>query len=119
MWPHPTPRDHDVHKLESTLPEDPSKPLTPFMTKTYFGRFWKNISKFLLSYNHLPLKADMTLHFSKFKLSLLKDALCQFWLKSAQCFYSREEVENVKKVYKQKDAGQNVIINSHLRFQLK
>lgn len=60
LWSYPTHRDHDEPKLEFTLPEDPSKQL--FRTKTFFRRFLKSTNKFLLNFNHLPLKACMTLH---------------------------------------------------------
>ena len=31
LWPHPTPRGHDFHIFESTLPEDASTQVSAFL----------------------------------------------------------------------------------------
>ena len=33
LWPHPTPGDHDLNKLESTLPEDASTQVKAFQAE--------------------------------------------------------------------------------------
>ena len=45
LWPHPTPGDHDLNKLESTLPEDAFILICTFLAWLFFKRkFWKMFS---------------------------------------------------------------------------
>lgn len=52
MWPHSTPIDHDLNKLEFTLPEDASNKSLAFLTKGFEN-------KFLIILNYFPFERDL------------------------------------------------------------
>ena len=54
----------------------------------WWRRFFKNV-KFSPIRNYLPLKIGGTLHLNTLESLLLKNALCQVWLKLAQWIWSR------------------------------
>ena len=75
-WPHLTPGDHDLNKLESILPEDTSTQIDAFQDELFLRRF-------LIILNHLLFKEGVALHLKKHECPLHSYALCQLWLKSA------------------------------------
>ena len=78
------------------------------------GEFFFNfINAFSLFRNYLPLERDGVLHLNKLESPSPKDALCQVWLKLAQCFRRRWTCD------RQTDDGRQVIRKAHLNFQLR
>ena len=77
----------------------------------YFGYFC----------NYLPLEKGRILHLNKLESPLLKDALCQVWLKLAQWFWRRWKCEKFtdRRTDRQTDDGQQVIRKAQLSFQLR
>ena len=85
------------------------KTLSPFhlrMLDAKFGWNWPNGStaEDIFRFGHcvslfrdnLPLEKGVTLHLNKLQSSSPKDALCQVWLKLAQCFWRRWECEKFR-----------------------
>ena len=81
MWPHPTPRDHDFHNFESTLPEDASTQVSAFLAD-YFLR--RRILKIYSIYSYVKLRPPIVPHptprdhdFHNFESTLPEDASTQ------------------------------------------
>lgn len=69
--PHPTPENHDLNKLESTSPEDASTQVSNFLANWFMRKkILKDINKFPIIFNHLPLKEDVAHYFTKLETPL-------------------------------------------------
>ena len=85
---------------------------------------------FLLFWNYLPLEKGRALHLNKLESPLLKDALCQVWLKLAQWFWrsrwkyekftdGRTDEHTDGQTDRSTEYGRQVIRKAHLSFQLR
>ena len=57
--------------------------------RSWNRRFLNFVNVFSLFHNYLTLEKGGALHFNKFESPSSKYALCQVWLKLAQCFWRR------------------------------
>lgn len=101
LWPHPSPEDHELNKLESTLLENAS-PLV-FLANWFIRiSFLKNTNNSIIL-NHVPFKGDVTLCLNNLESLSPKDVVCQVWLNFASD--SKEEDENVNILRQQHQRG--------------
>ena len=79
-----------LNKLESPSPKDALCQIWLKLALWFWRRrFFNFINVFSLFRNYLPLEKGGALHLNKLKSPSPKDALCQVWLKLAQCFWRR------------------------------
>ena len=79
-----------MKKLESPSPKDTLCQDWLKLDQWFWRRIFLNFANvFSLFRNYLPLEKGRALHLNKLESPLLKDALCQVWLKLAQWFWRR------------------------------
>ena len=76
-----------LNKLESPSPRDTLCHVWLKLALWFWRRRFLKVGFLLLFSNYLPFGKDMALHLNKLESPLSRDALCQVWLKMAQCFY--------------------------------
>ena len=79
-----------LNKLESPSPKDALWQVWLKMAKWFWRRrFLDFVNVFSLFRNYLSLEKGGALHLNKLESPSPKDALCQVWLKLAQCFWRK------------------------------
>lgn len=59
MWPHSIPIDHDLNKLEFTLPEDASNKSLAFLTKSFENKIFEKHQQISIILNYFPFERDL------------------------------------------------------------
>ena len=112
-----------LNKLESPSPKDALCQVWLKLTQWFWRRFLNFVNVFSLFRNYLPLEKGGVLHLNKLESPAPKDALCQVWLKLAQCFWRRrwkcENFTKTKTTTMTTDNGQILIRKAHLSLQLR
>lgn len=67
FWPHSTPGEYDLIKLESKLPEDALTQAAAFLAFWILRKCLKDTNRFSITLNYLPLKVNLTLDIDKLK----------------------------------------------------
>ena len=78
-----------LNKLEFSLPKDNLYKVWMNLACSFWRKFLKNVSVFLLFRYYLPLGKGYPLSLNKLISPLPKDDLCQVWLKLAKGFWRR------------------------------
>ena len=79
-----------LNKLKSPSPKDALCQVWLKLAQWFWRRRFLNfINVFSLFCNYLPLEKGGALHLNKLKSPSHEDALCQVWLKLAQCLWRR------------------------------
>ena len=75
LWPLPTPGDHGLYKLESTLYQNAFMQIWALLAQWFWRRFLNDPTPFFHFCDYLPFEEDLALYLNNLESPLPKDDL--------------------------------------------